>query len=384
MIISHLILKNWRNFVSVDVALGERMFIVGPNASGKSNLLDVFRFLRDVAKEEGGGLQYAIAERGGLSKIRSLAARRYPDVEIEVHLSDGAGIAPAWKYAIGIKQDNNRVAMLSYERVWKGNTLLLDRPEHYEGDTEDPQRLKQTHLQQLNTNKDFREIAKVFSAVTYLHVVPQVLRFPKAFTGGSELAGDPFGRNFLSRMARTRDRDRRARLKKIERALISAVPQLKELTDTIDETGVPHLEAIYKHWRPQGAKQREDQFSDGTLRLIGLFWSLLEDDSLLLLEEPELSLHSAIISKLPSIIYKLQRTKKRQVIMSTHSAELLSDKSIGGESVLLLTPSQEGSKVQLASSHDQIRALLEGGLSVGDAVLPFTKPKNIEELTLFG
>ena len=220
--------------------------------------------------------------------------------------------------------------------------------------------------------------------MTYLHLVPQVLRFPRAFTGGTELAGDPFGRNFLSRIARTRDRDRRARLGKIERALITAVPQLKKLTDTIDETGVPHLEAIYKHWRPQGARQREDQFSDGTLRLIGLFWSLLEDDSLLLLEEPELSLHTAIISKLPSIIFKLQRAKKRQVIMSTHSAELLSDKSIGGESVLLLTPSQEGSKVELASSNQQIRDLLEGGLSVADAVLPFTKPKNIQELSLFG
>jgi recombinational DNA repair ATPase RecF len=38
MIVSRLILKNWRNFRSVDVPLRERQFIVGPNASGKSNL----------------------------------------------------------------------------------------------------------------------------------------------------------------------------------------------------------------------------------------------------------------------------------------------------------------------------------------------------------
>jgi len=62
---------------------------------------------------------------------------------------------------------------------------------------------------------------------------------------------------------------------------------------------------------PGAGWQREDQFSDGTLRLIGLFWALLEGDSPLLLEEPELSLNSAIIRKLPALIFRLQRQKKR-------------------------------------------------------------------------
>ena len=73
MIISRLILKNWRNFRFVDVKFSDRTFIVGPNASGKSNLLDVFRFLRDLSKS-GGGLKKAIDDRGGLSKIRCLSA----------------------------------------------------------------------------------------------------------------------------------------------------------------------------------------------------------------------------------------------------------------------------------------------------------------------
>ena len=65
MIITRLKLTNWRNFTDVDVPLLDRAFIIGPNASGKSNLLDAIRFLRDVAKREGGGLQTAVTRRRG-------------------------------------------------------------------------------------------------------------------------------------------------------------------------------------------------------------------------------------------------------------------------------------------------------------------------------
>ena len=185
-------------------------------------------------------------------------------------------------------------------------------------------------------------------------------------------------------MMETPEKIRRARLRKIEHALRIAVPELANLTDTRDERGQPHLEAVYRHWRPHGGRQREDQFSDGTLRLIGLLWSLLEGDSLLLLEEPELSLHSKIVSKLPALIWRLQRLRKRQVIVSSHSAELFSDQGIKPSEVALLRPrGSEGTTVELASDKDDVRLLLEGGMTMADAVLPLTAPARIEQLTLF-
>jgi predicted ATPase len=158
---------------------------------------------------------------------------------------------------------------------------------------------------------------------------------------------------------------------------------LKNLVDTKDEAGIPHLEALYEHWRPNAGRQREDQFSDGTLRLIGLFWSLLDGESPLLLEEPELSLHSAIISKLPSLFHRLQSKRKRQLFISTHSWDMLSEKGIAGEEVVLLTPDPEGTKVQLAASIEQVRLALEGGLSIADVALPLTKPPSLYNLELF-
>ena len=73
MIVFRVIFKNWRNFQTADATLGQRTFPVGPNACGKSNFLEVFRFLKDIAKP-GGGLQSAVNRRGGLSKIRCLAS----------------------------------------------------------------------------------------------------------------------------------------------------------------------------------------------------------------------------------------------------------------------------------------------------------------------
>ena len=384
MIVSHIAVKNWRNFRSVDVDLQERQFLVGPNASGKSNFLDVFRFLRDIAKPEGGGLRKAVKDRGGVSKIRSLAARRDPEIAIEVHLADAAGEPPAWRYALGLRQETrgHRLPYVTHERVWKQSRQLLDRPSTEE--KRDRDRLTQTFLEQINVNGDFREVVRFFQAITYLHVVPQLLRFADSIQGHI-LEDDPFGQGLLERLAKTNERTRRARLSKIEKALKVAVPQLEQLQFVRDPaTGRPHLQALYSHWRPQAGLQREDQFSDGTLRLIGFLWSLAESDSLLLLEEPELSLNAAIVSQLAPIVFRTQRNRRRQVLISTHSDALLTEQGIDGHEVLLLTAAKEGTDVKVAADIDEVRVLLESGLTVGEVVLPRTKPDDVEQLSFLG
>jgi predicted ATPase len=380
MIISRIKLKNWKNFKEINVPLSSRTFIVGPNASGKSNLLDAFRFLRDIAKP-GGGLQNAVLDRGGISKIRCLAARTHPDVEIEIHLSEFYSDKVLWKYGVGIKQEvrGYRLPFLTYEKVWEQDKLILNRPDS--NDKKDKERLTQTHLEQINANKQFREITRFLESTVYLHLLPQLLKHPQSFTG-PDLPGDPFGKGFLDRISKVNEKTRNAWLKKIETALKIAVPQFNKF-EFKEESGRPHLEAVYDHWRPKAGKQKEDQFSDGTLRLIGLLWSLQEGDGLLLLEEPELSLNSAIVSKIPALIYKLQKPKKRQVLISTHSLDLLSDKGISLDEILVLSPSAEGTLVETASSIPSIKLMLDGGMSPAHAILPRTKPKNINQLTIF-
>ena len=368
MIINRLIVKNWRNFQQINVPLRERQFIVGPNASGKSNLLDIFRFLRDIAKAEGGGLQKAVNDRGGVSKIRCLSANQTPEVAIEIHIADTPDAPATWRYSVGFRQADlgNCQTHLTYERVWREDELLLDRPDA--DDNEDPDRLTQTALEQIATNAKFREIAEFLRKVSYLHLVPQLIRFADSIKG-KIIEDDPFGQAFLERVANVHPSTRRARLKRIERTLKIAVPQFEKLEFIRDNTGRPHLQAHYSHWFSNEQEQHEDQFSDGVLRLIGLLWSLLESDSIVLLEEPELSLNIGIVSQLAPSISRLQRTRGSQVLVSTQSDVLLIEPGIDGREVLLLIPEKEGTVVKIASDVDYIRALLKAGLTAGEIAI---------------
>ncbi len=382
MVINRLVAKNWRNFREIDVPLRERQFIIGPNASGKSNLLDIFRFLRDIVKVDGGGFQKAVKVRGGVSKIRCLTARHDAEVSIELHIADTADTPATWRYALGFREcsEEHQYTQITHERVWKANKLLLDRPDNFDND--DPDRLTQTALEQSATNAKFREIGSFFRNVTYLHLVPQFIQYADAIQG-KIIENDPFGQMLLDRIANVHPSTRRSRLRKIEHTLKIAIPQFEKLEFVRDKTsGKPHLKEHYTHWCSNKEGLPEDHFSDGVLRLVGLLWSLLESDSIVLLEEPELSLNIGIVSKLAPSFSRLRRSQHSQVLVSTQSNVLLIEPGIDGSEVLLLTPTKKGTSVEVSSDIDAIQILLENGFTVGEVVLSKTRPKHIGGLVL--
>jgi predicted ATPase len=369
-------LKNWRNFKQANVALQGRAFLVGPNASGKSNFLDVFRFLHDLAAV-GGGFQQAVQKRGGVSKLRSMAARESSDITVHVQLGDD-DTTDTWDYQLTFNQDRQRRPQISEESVKHNGQIVLKRPDS--SDQNDPERLTQTYVEQVNANRDFRDVFTFFQSVRYLHIVPQLVREPDRSINRND---DPFGGDFLERIATAQIPTQRSRLRKIKEALKIAIPQLLELELKKDERGVPHLQAKYQHWRAQGIWLDEDQFSDGTLRLIGLLWSILDGTGPLLLEEPELSLHPSIIRTLPHIFISARNKMQRQILMSSHSNDLLRDEGIAFDEVLVFRPTSEGTEIQLAKDIPEITRLVGGEISLADAVLPLTEPKDIYQLSMF-
>lgn len=372
---THLRLRNWKNFREVDIDLAQRVFLVGPNASGKSNFLDVFRFLRDVAES---GLRHAVDEkRPGIVGIRSFFARNQPRIEIEVRVT-GPDL-PVWTYLLALDQrrkgPKGRYRIVD-ERVTKdGEDVVPRRPTR--DDDADEERLTQTYLEQVGENHPFRELVNFFRSVRYLHLVPQLVKNPDRWTAGR---GDVFGGDFLVQLGATPERTRLARLDRIRSALAIAVPQLSQLNFFYDKAGIPHLDARFQFWRPNASKQSERQLSDGTLRLVGLFWSFLDGKAPLLLEEPELSLNASIVRQIPDILWRLGGRSGRQTLISTHSAELLSGDGIDASEILLVVPGSDGSRIDVAGDLAEVRRLLEAGVPLQDVVGALVEPKGVSAL----
>lgn len=372
-------LRNWRNFREAEVRLGKRAFLVGPNAAGKSNFLDALRFLRDIARPEG-GLASALAQpgRGSFKTVRCLFARHPNALAIDVDVGNDAEPA-LWTYSLELQQHGTvrgHPVTVERETVKHRGRVIIDsaRPEP----TDDWLLWTQTRLEQVQQNKEFRDLAEFFASIRYLHVVPQIVRDARRAIAATE---DPFGGDLLRRMKETPKKTREPRLKRLGEALKLAVPQFESLERRDDTEGRPHLYAAFRHWRAHPTRQDETQLSVGTLRLLGFLWSITERGGPLLLEEPELSLHDAVVAQLPAMIAKAQRLSGRQVIASTHSEAILNAPGIAPEEVHRITVSDNGSAIETAADNPMIREQVEkAGWPLGQAVLPLTRPAGLERL----
>ena len=377
MQITHVTAHNWRNFKNLDFAVADRLLIVGPNAAGKSNLLDLFRFLGDISRK-GGGLAAALEARGGLSRARCLFARNNHkgELAIMVDLRDGED---EWRYELAIKgkKGGHNHPIVVREIVTRNGSELLSRPDA--NDDRDPDQLTQTHLEQISANREFRPIAEYFAKVNYFHLVPQMIRYPQA--GGA--SPRVFGSSMIADMNATPVRTRQAWFRRIERALQSAVPGFETLRLEVDKAGQPHLIAGYRNWRRNPSEQNETDFSDGTLRLIGLLWTIISSPAnggVLLLEEPELSLNAAVVQKLASLLAMAQRGTSMQVILSTHSPELLDDEGIRPGEVLVLRVTSDATVANQLSEIAEVEAQISADLPLSEVVAELINPGDLTGL----
>ena len=89
--IGQLKVKNYRSLADVTVSFDVLTVLVGLNGSGKSNLVDVLRFVSEALTH---GLDSAVIKRHGMSALRRWSGKGRPyDVEIGLSVSGNGTLA---------------------------------------------------------------------------------------------------------------------------------------------------------------------------------------------------------------------------------------------------------------------------------------------------
>jgi len=142
-LIKKLRVKNFKSFKDVEVELGKFNVVIGANASGKSNFVQIFKFLRDIVKE---GLENAISYQGGIEYLRNISLQDKENLYIEFvspikgkkafKLPDERiiGVKPAeTTYSCGISSKGKKYAIACEAIYSKCRFVLLQEEEKEKG-----------------------------------------------------------------------------------------------------------------------------------------------------------------------------------------------------------------------------------------------------------
>lgn len=314
-----LTVSNYRSLgEQVKVGLDDLTVLVGPNGSGKSNVMDALRFVSDTVTI---GLPGAITARHGIDAVRRWSGGHPFNVAIRVDLSLDGG--PAY-YAFELTGSKASEYMVTSEvaEILQGQSHVRFARSHKQWE-ESPEGLRpkidprSLALPLVGGDERFRPLATALQQIAIYSIFPDTLRTPQAYTPTRPMTRH--GDNWVSILKDQPEESWKA-------DLIAALHRLTgDMKDIRVARAANYLVAKFEHKSPNKKPKWFDaaQESDGTLRVAGIITALLQDPPVPVLgiEEPELTVHPGAISLLYDFL--TQATQRSQVIVTTHSPELL-------------------------------------------------------------
>ncbi len=298
----------------------ELTVFVGQNGSGKSNIVDMFRFISDAMKI---GLEGAITKRHGIKTIRRWSSGHPLIISFKIDLKN-KDIQGTYEFEITSHKIHEYAV-----KSEKAYVILNDQHFHYHVNNQEwkdkPKGLN-PHLSPLNLalplisgDERFKPLEEALRNMAVYHIYPETLREPQKYDPNKPM--EEYGNNWVSIL---KDQDEES----WKPELLSGLGKLTGEIDDIEIKQVSgYLLARFRHGQ-RGKSNKSKWFeatqeSDGTLRIAGIITALLQSPplSVMGIEEPELTIHPGAIPLLFDFIN--QATKNSQVILTTHSPELL-------------------------------------------------------------
>lgn len=369
--LTHLAVTNWRNFAHIEFDMSSRLFVVGPNSSGKTNLLGALRFLGDIGRR---GLVAASEDLGGPDRyFRSGAdsaafVATFNDTQNSAEFAlflrlmstdsestkrgSDADQTLAFPMTDPLTGEPNDRYLDVHQTITAGGKKPADEGESFPVEDEEALRTK---------------VRQTLAGIRYIH--PN----PKKMLERADRYDPDHGTGFFQHAGRFSDRQLNAALDRIRPIMAAAVPEVPNLsylrmglgTEVVfyNDTPDPGARGVYSH----------EQFSEGTLRLLGMLFDLATlplTTSIVLIEEPETFLQASIVRSMSSFLAEVAMNHDVQMVISTHSPELIDSEVVLPNEVLMLR-SQNGEttgELLSQSSEPRIQAVLSADLPKSEGI----------------
>jgi predicted ATPase len=350
--ITRVRLRNFKSIAACDVRLRPLTFLVGQNGSGKSNFLDALRFVADSLNTS---LDHALRDRGGIREVRRRSGGHptHFSIHLDFKLRDGA--AGSYAFRIGAKQQGGYEVQSEECQIGKPDTLaepvgyLVREGQVVRSTMQVAPAAANDRLYLVNASgfAEFRSLYEALSRMGFYNLNPDRIRDLQPPDAGEVLLRD--GSNLASMLGGLEQHSSGIKAR-IEEYLAQVVPGVSR----VDVKQVGPKETL--EFRQQvGASEHPWRFfaanmSDGTLRALGILVALFQASNgqpqrvpLVGIEEPEIALHPAAAGTLRDCLRDASETT--QVIVTSHSPDLLDDDEIPDDCILPVAAEQGVTKI---------------------------------------
>lgn len=405
MAIKRIKVSNFKSFKDLDIELGRFSVVIGANASGKSNFVQIFKFIRDINNL---GLDNAISLQGseyltnigiGLPQLLSLKVTAVPgrfglrvaesviasinEVDYEFALKFGPKITEfeIKKDKLNLRSNFFNLAktkngkLKEDKNVGHGSLIIhndkgtpkfrLNRPAHLKTrNVKDlfPQfmreKLKPKTLLLQTPFFLFPPVENVFSDIAIYDFDPKMSKKAVPVAGKSELDEDGSNLSLVLKSI-VENKDKKRKLSNLIKDLLPFVDDMatdkfadRSLLFKLQESYFPNI------YFPASF------ISDGTVNISALLIALyFEEKSLSIIEEPERNIHPYLISKVMDMMK--DASKNKQIFVTTHSPEVVKHADL--ESIFLISRNEEGfSTISRPSKKKEVKIFLKNQMGLDE------------------
>lgn len=344
-------IANFLSLKNVEIELGKLNVFIGPNASGKSNIIKAFKLLSNLANK-------GVPILEGYEKLDDI----FFNFDMNNEISFKAEFKINESNLIYILKLSNKgyfeEARIENKLVFSGSITgiknVLTKQGSYTQYHSPSSIMYQPHNDSIEEVYILSEFMKGISVYQFN---PAKIRVSSPIANQNVI--DEEGGN-LARFILYLYLEKRELFRQIEDTMKSVIPEIEEI--------IPHLDggSVMLWIKSKGLKNNLKPFniSDGTLRILAYITALYSGSKLVALEEPENSIHQHLLET----IVDLARKSPTQVIMTTHSPYLLDH--VKPEEIYVVNKKGNETEVKRLSSTEQIKAVkafLEEGGTLGEA-----------------